>query len=1460
MAPENSPREYRRVQIASKAVAGCFAISKLQSSIWNAAILLALLWAAPLRAAEPAKLSVLLLGDDGHHRPADMAKILRPALAEVGIQFDYTADVKALTPGTLAKYDALAIFRDSGDLPAEQEAALLEFVEGGKGLVAIHCASHCFRNSDKYTALIGGRFLRHGGGVFRARIIDAQHPAMQGVKRFESWDETYVHNQLADDIRVLMVREEQGGYEPYTWVRQQGKGRVFYTALGHDEHTWKNEGFHRLLEQGIRWAAGKNAIETEVKPFQYREAKVPRYLPGKAWGTTGEPIKRMQLPLAPAESMKHMHLPEGFEVQLFAAEPDITKPIAMAWDARGRLWIAETVDYPNDMQPPGQGHDRIKICEDTDGDGRADKFTIFADQLSIPTSLTFANGGLIVAQAPDMLFLKSSKGDDHADVRQVLFSGWGIADTHSGPSNLRWGLDNWIWGTVGYSGFRGKVAGREHRFGQGLFRFQPDGSQLEFLSSTTNNTWGLGFSETGQVFASTANGMHNVYLAIPNRAYESVRGWYGQGSSDIEDHKQFHPITPDVRQVDFFGGFTAACGHALYTARSFPPEYWNRASFVCEPTGHLVHVDWLVPQGSNFVARDGWNLLASDDSWTAPIVAEVGPDGALWVIDWYNYIVQHNPTPSGFRTGKGGAYETPLRDKTHGRIYRIVYKGASGGSHPPLASAQPNLDRADAKELVAALGHENLWWRQTAQRLLVERGKDDVLPLLAAQVRDGKNGPAAMHALWTMEALSAFDPPRPDWLKAVRSALRHPAASARRAALAVVPRSPASLAAIVSANSLSDEDPQVRLEALLAVSEMPAAQGLGQALVALLSEPRNATDRWIPGAAIAAAAPNDVAFLQAAAAARPKPDVAKTIVEAVRVVAGHLARRAPDGAAGPLLAALRTARPAVAEALLTGLAAGWPANRPARLDSKAEADLAALAPKLSPGGVLQLAALLARWGQQNKLPGLTAGLKRALLARIGDSKLADETRIGAARDLVMLASNESSLTPLLEQITPQAAPAFTRGILDALGQSTAAEVGPALVKRWAELTPAARPTALSVLLRRPAWTRALLDGLEKDQIDKTDLGIDQVQLLSKHPDRAIASRAQKLLAGSGRLPSPDRQKVLDSLLPLAKKHGDAAKGKLVFEKNCAKCHRLGSLGQTVGPDLTGIGVRDRGDILIDILDPNRSVEGNYRQYTIETKNGLLLSGLLTAETKTAVELLDSEANKHVVLREDIENILSSKLSLMPEGFEKLPADELVALLDFLTAREKFFPLPLGKAATITSVRGMFYDRNSDTERLIFPQWGAQTAFGVPFQVIDPRGGSIPNVILLHGPQGAVSREMPKSASVPCNAPAKAIHLLSGVSGWGYPLGQKDSVSMIVRLHYADGKSEDHPLLNGVHFADYIHVVDVPQSKLAFKLRGQQLRYLAITPKRTDKIERIEFVKGKDDTAPLVVAVTVEGLP
>jgi hypothetical protein len=280
--------------------------------------------------------------------------------------------------------------------------------------------------------------------------------------------------------------------------------------------------------------------------------------------------------------------------------------------------------------------------------------------------------------------------------------------------------------------------------------------------------------------------------------------------------------------------------------------------------------------------------------------------------------------------------------------------------------------------------------------------------------------------------------------------------------------------------------------------------------------------------------------------------------------------------------------------------------------------------------------------------------------------------------------------------------------------------------------------------------------------------------------------------------------------------------------------------------------------LTHIIDPSRSVEGNFVQYTVATTDGRVINGLLSSETKTTIELIDAEAKRQVVLREDIEEMKVSKKSLMPEGFEKqVSTDDVRNVLAFLTQPVKFLPLDLRKVATIVSTKGMFYDENSEMESLIFADWSPKTFSGVPFALVDPESGKVPNVVLLYGPDGKFPPQMPRSVGLDCNAKAKAIHFLSGVSGWGYPYGTKGSVSMVVRLHYAGGSVEDHPLENGVHFADYIRVVDVPGSKLAFRLRGRQVRYLSVTPKKNEIIQRIELIKGPDQSAPIVLAVTVE---
>ena len=419
-------------------------------------------------------LNVLFLGDNGHHRPRDRFQQIQPIFSERHIQFTYTDNITDLNSKNLSQYDAVLLFANIDRIDSPQEKALLDYVAGGGGFVPIHCATYCFRNSKNLVALMGAQFQRHGTGVFRTEIDRPGHQIMRGFGGFSSWDETYVHHLHNETNRtVLASRVDSEGREPWTWVRTHGDGRVFYTAWGHDHRTWGNAGFQNLLERGIRWAAKDDpatagnfvldqpfpvpkmtAAHKDVQPFEFTDVgdEIPNYTPGERWGTMGNSFSKMQKPLAPDESLKHIVVPDGFRVELFAAEPDIGgKPLCMTWDERGRLWIAETYDYPNQLQPIGKGRDRIRILEDTDGDWRADRSIVFAEQLSIPTSIMFHRGGVIVQNGTQTLYLKDTDGDDVADERSVLFSGWTLGDTHGGVGNFQYGLDNWVWGMQGYN-------------------------------------------------------------------------------------------------------------------------------------------------------------------------------------------------------------------------------------------------------------------------------------------------------------------------------------------------------------------------------------------------------------------------------------------------------------------------------------------------------------------------------------------------------------------------------------------------------------------------------------------------------------------------------------------------------------------------------------------------------------------------------------------------------------------------------------------------------------------------------------------------------------------------------------------------------------------------------------------------------------------------------------------------
>jgi len=554
---------------------------------------------------------------------------------------------------------------------------------------------------------------------------------------------------------------------------------------------------------------------------------------------------RVQNPLSPEDSRRHIQVPEGFEVELFASEPEIINPIAFTWDEKGRLWVVQSQDYPHGLAND-LGGDRITICEDTNNDGKADKFTDFATKQSLSTGITKVKGGILVAQAPDMVFLEDTDGDDKMDKRTVLFNGFGTWDTHAGPSSLRYGLDNQIWGAVGYSNFENRFNGKTVNFGMGVYKFTRDGKNFEPVGKFNNNTWGLGINENFEIFGSTANNNHACYVGIPLRHYDYMgkRPSWALNADFIQGHYEIAPAdTIPLQQVDVRGGYTAAAGANFYTAGNYPEKYRNQM-YVNEPTGHLVHIANIVKDGAGYKEVDGGNIFASTDAWTAPVFSETGPDGNLWVADWYNPVIQHNPDKRGMDNqiwnddkDEGNAHKNEHRDKGHGRIYVIKYKGI-------VDDDIEELDTNNNDDLIDALQNDNMFWRTTAQRMIVENEKTELIPNLIALAKE-KNSTTTLHALWTLDGLGAMKN-NTEAKNLVVSALKNNSYAVQRAALELLPNTIESSNLLEKSGLLTAKNEQLQLAALLKANELPETIGLAKIVDKIGKETK---DKWITAAA-----------------------------------------------------------------------------------------------------------------------------------------------------------------------------------------------------------------------------------------------------------------------------------------------------------------------------------------------------------------------------------------------------------------------------------------------------------------------------------------------------------------------------------------------------------------------------------------------------------------------------------
>ena len=797
------------------------------------------------------RLNVLYIGDRGHHEPLARLKDVWGPLARQGIAVEWEENLEAITPHRLKSFDCVMMYANQAQhtkVPTQFFLALRGFVSNGGGFVALHCTSGCFMKSQEWLEFVGARFVSHGAEIFQQTIIETNHPILRGWKNFESWDETYVQSHFDGGRTVLAKR----GDEAWMWVRNEGEGRVFYCASGHDERTWQDPAFLDLLVRAVDWTSGEKAANKraafKLPSFEY-EARdfVPNY-------EARSPRMKYQLPSTPAQAKAHLQPPAGMSVELFAAEPMVINPIAMDWDLRGRCWVIETPNYPNQVLSDA-GADQISILEDTDGDGRADKKTIFADGLNLPTGILKVENGVIVAMAPNLLLFLDKNQDDKADEIQLLVSGFGRFDTHAGPSNLYFGPDNAIWGAVGYSAFT-RADGT--KFGSGLWKWHPSQEEPEFLAQFTNNTWGLGIRADGEVFGSTANGAPSFFVGA-NKIDLAKSNPNHAGATPVHDSAWVFPALAEIRQGDWMGQYTAAAGHAFATGETVPASWVDRSAFICSPTAHTVGRFDTYPAGSGWKSRNALNLCASTDEWFCPVQASVGPDGAIWIADFSQFIILHNLPGNPERGlpkieyGAGSAHLNPMRDYTHGRIWRLV----SPREEPFQA---PFGQSASVEKLIANMGHPNQFWRTAARRILATKRLSEVTVPLLARIKGG-NPLAVTESLRTFTALGGIPEPLQEEVFTAVLQSSHP--EVLLAGLQALPKFSVGADLLLDSRLLEHHLPQVRRHALLAASRMSASTALGVTLVSrAVVEPTE--DEWISVALQAAVASHSQSFLQAA--------------------------------------------------------------------------------------------------------------------------------------------------------------------------------------------------------------------------------------------------------------------------------------------------------------------------------------------------------------------------------------------------------------------------------------------------------------------------------------------------------------------------------------------------------------------------------------------------------------------
>lgn len=986
--------------------------------------------------------------------------------------------------------------------------------------------------------------------------------------------------------------------------------------------------------------------------------------------------------LTPQQAVAAMQVPEGFVVEVVAAEPDLVNPIAMAFDERGRIWITESLEYPR--QSPGVGRDRIKILEDTNADGRVDKVTVFADGLNIPSGIAIGYGGVWVANAPDILFLRDTDGDSKADQSEVVVTGFGRDDTHELPNSLTWGPDGWLYGLNGVFN-AGSVThqGKRHDFTAAIFRIHPRTREFELFAEGTSNPWGIAFDREGSMFLSACV-IEHLWHIVESGYYNRQAGAYPPFCWKIES------IVEHKHQK------AAYCGIHYYDSDAYPPEYRGQL-FMGNIHGGCLNWDSVSRKGSTYFGTGNADLMTANDAWFMPVAQKTGPDGCLYVLDWYDQYHCYQDArrdPDGIERGKGrlyrlkyvgkGAKQTPKVEPPKRRPAAAAAAGSTATAADLTAAAAASaaasgidLATADDAGLIQELGSGNGYRRETAQRLLTERANPKLADRLAEVVMTSAvNDHQRMHALWALVSGGQMS------AAAHRQLLGHPLSVVRawgvRAAGNLRTVSPEILAAVIALRSDSAAD--VRLQVAIASRKLDGCDAL-PVLVDLLLTPIDdpllprviwqnlhpllpgQSDRFLELMKRAEIAASQAGSKEKQAGSVAVAEVMSRAIERIladeKVTAAAIAvvlqRLGSENEADIRL--LQQAYRSLATRVQSGEIAG-------ELRKELETSLLPKLVELSrnPAHALFIDALALEVCFGSSAAAETA---RKLIA---DSSIDAQKRLQVLRSLAYV-NDAAVLEYVLASISNQSTVIeYQSQLIGVLSRLNGKDVAGKVLAKWNEFHPELRPRVSELLTQRPDWARQMLLAISEKRIPVDAINTSQVRKLLALKDAEVTAAVTAQWGTIRDDRNPEREAVVAQMRELLRSsRGDAVRGQAAFRKQCAQCHKLFGEGEEVGPDITGNGRGSFEQLLSNVFDPSLVIGASYQARTVLTTSGKVISGLVTEESPQRVVLKVQGGKLETIPRSDVEEMTVSALSLMPEGLEKqYSSQEIIDLFEYIT--------------------------------------------------------------------------------------------------------------------------------------------------------------------------------------------------